>query len=601
MNKELRLGSTSKNKLDGGLCLYEPSSISINQSPYGGFLNMCLDDGGQLTKRQGQKLVYQTSLGDGAINGMYADYKGLTIIAHGTKLYSQKANEQPVEIFSSINNAKTFMFAYSSTLYIINGGKYLKFDGTTVSYVVPYVPRVSFNRKPDGSNSAIDESWNMIGRGFKDSFNADGTAKTYKLSMQGLDVDVVTSNIGGTEGNGFTVDRAKGEVTFTTPPPTGTNNLEIIGYKTFNKLSDSVLNCTFACEFSNRMFFGGNKDLPNSYFAGGLSSGNDATYFPQKYQYQIRGTDKAITGFKVHYNKLVVFKEDLCCTVESSLGLDNTASFPIEFLNTDIGCDIPDSIQLINNNIVFSNTTGGVYMIISTQIPGEKSILPVSLNINGSVDTPGLLQENISDLKKASSIDYGYKYYLCINDKCYVWDYKDNFDIGNPRNLRWLLYDNINAHTFGIKGTELFYGDRNTGVLKCFTNILNDFGQPINSIWSTKLMDFSFPDMLKTINYIWYTCKANSLSTVTMNFLNDRGDSLATQVIATKDINIFAWDTFKWDNHSWKIQLFSPTIKRKVKVKKVKYFQIEFRNNVFNENLSIISLVIDYLLVRKVK
>ena len=601
MNKELRLGSTSKNKLDGGLCLNEPSSIGINQSPYGGLLNMCLDDGGQLTKRQGQKFVYSTSLGEGAITGLYADYKGLTIFSHGTKLYSQLRSEQPLEIADNLSNAKTCMFTYSSILYIVNNGKYFQYDGIEVKEVDPYVPRVSMNRKPDGSNSEVDESWNMIGRGFKDSFNADGITKVYTLSMKGLDTDKVTCNLNGTEGNGFTVDRTNGIVTFTTAPVKGTNNLEIIGYKTFPKLADNVLKCTFACEFSNRMFLSGNSDLPNYYFASGLSSSVDATYFPQKYQYAIRGSDKDITGFKVHYNKLVVFKEDLTCTVTSALGLDNTASFPIEYLNTDVGCDIKDSIQLVNNNIVFANTSGGIYIIVSTQIPGEKSVLPVSLNINGSIDTPGLLQEDLESLKNATSVDYGYKYYLCVNDKCYVWDYKDNFSINNPSNLRWLYYDNINAAIFSIRRNNIVYADRTTGLLKEFSNAYNDFGEPINSIWATKLLDFGFPDWLKTINYIWYTCRANSSSSITINFLNDNGEKLATQIIPSSSTKSFNWGNFSWNNFTWATQIFSPTIKLKAKIKKVKYFQMEFSNNIFNENLSIINLVIDYLLVRKVK
>lgn len=598
---ELRLGSTSKTQLDGGLCLYEESSIGLNQSPYGGLLNMCLDDGGMPTKRPGQRYLYQTSLGEGGINGLYADYKGYTVIAHGTKLYKQRGTEQPTEIYSELANAKAFMFIYNGILYLLNGSQYIQFDGTTVKSVSPYKPRVSMNRKPDGSTSEVDESWNMLGRGFRNTFNGDGTTKIYKLSLTALDVDAVISNVGGTEGNGFTVDRTTGTVTFNTAPPQGTNNVEITAYKTFPKLAENILKCKFGVEFSNRMFLGGNEDLPNYYFAAGLTDGIDASYFPQKYQYAIRGGDKAVTGFKVHYNKLVVFKEDLTCTVEASTGLDNTASFPISYLNTDIGCDIPDSIQLVNNNIVFANTYYGVCIIVSTVVQGEKSILPVSLNINGSYGRPGLLNEDINELKKATSADFGYKYYLCVRDKCYVWDYKDNFNINNPRALRWFYYDNVNANCFGIRNNELLYGHREKGVICAFTNVLNDFGNPINGVWKSKLIDFGYPDWLKTINYIWYTCKANSSSEVNINYYNDNGELLASVVVPSNKLKSFSWNNFSWNSFTWKVQIFAPTIRVKPRVKRVKYFQIELKNNKFNENLSIISLVIKYTMTKKVR
>lgn len=598
---ELRLGSSSKIQLDGGLCLYEESSIGLNQSPYGGLLNMCLDDGGMPIKRPGQRYLYENSLGDGGINGLYADYKGYSIIAHNTKLYKQRGAEQPSEIYSGLDNSKAFMFVYNGILYLLNGSQYIQYDGITVKNVEPYKPRVSMNRKPDGSSSQVDESWNMLGRGFRNTFNGDGTTKVYKLSLIGLDSDIVSSNVGGSEGNGFVVDRQSGTITFDTAPPQGTNNVEITAYKSFVDLASNILKCKFGVEFSNRIFLGGNGNLPNYYFASGVTDQVDASYFPQKYQYAIRGGDKAVTGFKVHYNKLIVFKEDLTCTVEAATGLDNTASFPIEYLNTDVGCDIPDSIQLINNNVVFANTYGGVYVIVSTMVPGEKSIQPVSLNINGSYGRPGLLDEDIIELKKATSIDFGYKYYLCVRDKCYVWDYKDNFSINTPKNLRWFIYDNINANCFGVRNNELIYGHRNTGMICTFTNVLNDFGKPINGLWKSKLIDFGYPDWLKTINYIWYTCKANSSNEVNVNYYNDNGELLASVVVPGNKIKSFNWSNFNWSNLTWRVQIFAPTIRIKPRVKRIKYFQIEFKNNKYNENLSIISLVIKYTMTKKVR
>lgn len=600
-NKELRIGTSAKVQFNGGICYDDETIIDLNKSPYGGLLNMCLDDGGMPTKRMGQQYMCN-SYGDSGIKGLYADYKGETLFASGSNLYSIKENSVPVKIHSGLSGNEVFMFAYNAVLYILDGVNFYLYDGNVVKVVEAYIPRVTMNRKPDGSNSSIDESWNMIGNKFKDSFNGDGTSKVYKLSLSPLDSGTeVICMVDNLKVTSFTVNHTKGEITFSTAPSSGSNNVVITAVKTFKGLSDNILKCKFGIEFSNRMFLGGNENLPNFYFAGGLNDNNDASYFPQKYQYSIKGSDKAVTGFKVHYNKLVVFKEDMTCTVESSLGLDNTASFPINFLNTDVGCDIPNSIQLVNNNIVFANTYGGVHMIVSTDTVGEKAIIQISNNINGSYDKPGLLMEGVSELKKACSVDFGNKYYICVNGKCYVWDYKGTYNVNYPDKLKWFIYDNIYAYKFGIKNNTLFYGHKKKDVLCKFIDAKNDFGMPIKGVFKTKLIDFGYPDWLKNVSYIWYTCKANSASEVKINCFNENGTVVNSEIIPASELVSFGWDNFNWSKFNWKVQSFASTLRFKIKLKKIRYFQIEFMNDKPNENLSIINLVIRYNLARKVK
>lgn len=597
---ELRLGANSKYPLNGGLCLDQESSIALSQSPYGGLINMCCDDGGLPIKRWGQAYLYPNSLGDGGINGLYPDYKGYTIIAHGTKLYKQSGSNNPVEIYSSLTNSKTFFFVYNSMLYIKTSNQFLKYDGNTVTDVVPYIPTVSINRKPDGSQSTVNESWNLLGRGFKESFNGDGTTKVYKLSFQNLDSDTVLSTLGGTEGSGFTVDRVNGTVTFTTAPANGTNNVVITAYKNFAGNREQILNCTKAYEAYGRMFFYGNKDSKNSYWVMGISDSNDCSYFPQKYRYNLTKSDKELTVFVNHFGLLIGLTEDLTFKIEEST-FDNQASFPVKYLNTSIGCDMPDTMQLINNNPVWCNSYGGVYLLQSTLIEGEKDIKPLSSNINGTPERPGLLQESKSDLYNASSVDFGNKYYLCVKDKCYVWDYQQSFSIKEPKSLTWYLYTNINAGHFMIRDNTLMYGNRNNGTIAKFVNVPNDFGQPILGLWRSKLMDFGFTDYMKIISDIWLTTRANSSSSIAINYYNDQGQLLQSASIPASQLRSFSWANFSWDKFTWKVQIFSPTLRFRPKIKNVRYFQLELQNNTMNENLSIISLVINYALTKKVR
>lgn len=595
--QELRLGSGTKNPLNGGLCLNEETSLEIGQSPYDGLLNMCLDNGDTLTKRKGQSYLYLNSLGNNSINAVFSNYKGKTIIAYSNKIYTQIGSNEPILIYTGITDKKGTFFMYNETLYFKNDGSYVQYDGENVTEVKPYIPRISINKKPNGTGAIVDESWNMLGNGFKDSFNGDGTSINYKLTHNNIDDKDLTCVVNGVPVTDFTVDREKGTVTFSSPPSEGNNNVEITAYKSFPKLVENIIKCDKAIEFSNRIFITGNSNLPNYYFAGGLTDSIQANYFPQKFMYTIGGSDKAITGFKVHQNKLIVFKENMVCTVESSVGLDNTASFPIQFLNTEVGCDIPNSIQVLNNNIVFANTYGGVYVIASAYITGEKSVLPISNNINGDYVRNGLLQE--ANLKEAISVDHDFKYWLCVNDKAYVLDYREVLSTKNQKENRWFVFDNINANCFFIRDNELMYGCKNNGKIVKFVNSYSDFGKPIKSIWKSKLIDFGYPEWQKMLTEMWATFSNKSDAKIKLKCYSDNGTKIFEIDINTP--TFFSWEKFSWEKFSWKVELFDKTIKKKIRVKKISYFQLSFENNVLNEGLSIKNIVLNYRLIRRVK
>lgn len=601
--QELRLGSNTKTLLDGGISFDDETLISLNQSPY--MVNMCYDDGGLLVTRDGQANLYETSLGTTPINGVYADYKGKTVIAHGTKLYTQINNDNPIEIYNGLTDSgEAFFFIFNGILYMLNGFEYIQYDGVTVKNVEPYIPKVSINRKPDGTDSTVNESWNLLGSGFTDQFNGDGTATKYKLGFDNLDstpVKAKVDNIEIIEGSGLTVNRVTGEVVFTTAPSKGQNNVLITAYKSFLDNAANVLKCTKAIEFSNRIFITGNKDLPNYYWASGVNDQVDASYFPTKYKYAIRGSDKAVTNFIVFHNKLIVFKEDLTAVVEAGTGLDNTASFPISYLNTEIGCDIPNSIQLINNCPIFANTYGGIYAIVSTMIPDEKNIIPISFNVNGSPFRSGILQEDTNSLKKASSIDYGYKYHLCVDNKVYVLDYSKGFKLTKSKELTWLLYNNINAKQFFIRNNELMYINRDKGMIARFIPQFNDFGNAIHSSWKSKLMDFGYSDYIKKVKEIWLTTKANSNPNIRINYYTDKGELVDSILISGTKLKSFSWNDFSWKSFTWRVQVFPATIKLKINIRKIRYFQIELTGEKTNYPLSIVNLIIKYKLTKKVK
>ena len=605
---ELRMGTDSKIPLNGGLSLkYQESALTDMQSPK--IENMNADDRGSLIKRWGLTYLFATSLGATPINGVYDGvYKGNLMLHWGTSLYTQAGSSQPVLIYTGLANAKSFFFVFNSILYIMDGTNYIQFDGTTVKAVVPYIPTISITRKPDGTQSTVNESWNMLGNGFTDSFNGDNITKIYQLSLKGLDANTVTSNVGGTEGAGFTVDRTNGIVTFTTAPIVGIDSVKITAYKTQAGLALQIQNCTFAMECYGVMFVSGNPNMVNYYWASGVTLQIDASYFPQKRFYTLKGADKKITGFALHFGQLVIFKEDLIARVSAITDLSNNTSFAIDFVNNTIGCDMPYTIRTSMNDIVFCNTYGGVYILQKSLnlYTNDKTALPISGNINGIDLRPGLLQENITDLQNASSYVYHYKYYLCVGTHAYVWDFDISYysasNTGQTQyDLTWWYYTNVNAKQFFNINNILYFTDRNVGLISLFANRLNDYGLPINASWRSKLMDFQHPDWEKTVSYIWLTTRAGSGSAININYFDENESLINNTVIPANVTKSFSFSNFSFSNFTFGVQRFAPTIKDMPKLKKIVYFQIEITNSNFNENLSLISLVIKYILNKKVR
>lgn len=607
--KELRLGADANVRLDGGVSFkYVESQLNDNQSPY--MVNVNADDRGSLTKRLGQSNVYSPSLGVGGINGAFRRlFMGKNVFAWGTGLYTQSGTSAPVSIMSGLANAKGSFFSYNSLLYYINGTNFVQWDGIAAiaSNVVGYIPTITLGRPPAGGGTT-NEALNHLQPGFKDSFTADGTATAYKLSQAVLDATAVTALVNGVakvETTDFTVNRTTGVVTFTVAPTTGTaNNVVITAYKTIAGYSSRILNCTivetFGGENDTRVFLTGNSNYRNRLFRSGLS---DPTYWPDN-AFQNVGTDyEAIYGLAKHFDRLITLKEK-SLFFSTYLNTNGVITFPTAPLNSSVGCNITGSIQIIDNNVVFGNTENGLYMLVSTVVKDERVVRPISGNINGTALRPGLLSLLKTDLQNASSLDDGGKYWLCVGNVAYVWDYKLSpfINSGNlaqdEERLSWFPYTNINAACWINYDQQTYYGDRTNGNLVTFISNYNDFGQPINGVWRSKLFNFNLPDYLKTITEVWITTRSASYSSMTIKYINDNGDILDNTIVNTSS---FSFLSLVWSQFTWSVNKFSLTIRRKPKIKKVVYWQIEMSNNLLNQNLSILSLVIKYLTVRKVK
>ncbi|MCX8129780.1 MAG: hypothetical protein N3I35_06740 [Clostridia bacterium] len=591
----------------------DDSAISDGQTPYGA-KNYNLDDGGKPAKRKGLTYVYTSSLGSGQINGLYKDeYNGKKVFAWNTKLYTQIGTSAPVEIMSGLSNTKGYFYVFNDILYYKNGVDFVKVTSSHVASSAltgAYIPTLTVSTPPTGGGTT-NESRNLIQPGFKQKYNGDGSSTAYTIIYTLLDATTITATANGvakTEGVDFSVNRTTGILTFNVAPVSGTNNVEITAYKTFSGDADKIIKATRATLYGggtndSRIFICGNSEYPNVYWYTGLtgSTNYDATYYPEFNFNRIGSDNKAISNWSYLYSSLIALKEDgvYKITYSSSSG---SVTFPVSILNRQVGCDMPDSVQIIQDSPVFGNTVSGLHRIVPTYIESEKNVASISSLINGrGVTAPGLLDHDINDLQNCTSVDDGQKYYLIVGDVAYVWDYELSPFTGNQNNLIWYYYTGINANCWAFIQRVLYYGDRTNGYLVKFQDNKNDFGNAINAIWRSKLFDFNAPERLKDVTQIWLTTKALGGTALTINYFDENNTLVESAIVTASETNSYSWSKFSWSAFTWYVTKYAPVIRKRPKLKKIKYFQIEIQNNEVNQDLSIIKLVIEYLLKGKVK
>lgn len=591
----------------GGLHLSD-TEFDLGENETSNCLNMWYKDG-ILDKRWGQDFIDETEAPEANGWSIYKYlYNGFLIKHTGTKLYKQDPSTGAITaIFSGLSDAESRLFKYNGNVYLKQVGHYVQWDGTTASEVVPYIPNVILNRLPTGGGD-LDEGYNRLGAGFKNSFSGNGTT-TYTLTDSGLDATLVTAIVNGVakaETTDFTVNRTSGVVTFSVAPTTGTNNVVITAYKTDQDDIDSILNCLavkpFGGQNDNRLFFGNNGT--GFYYWTGISNlGVDPTYFPYD-NYNIVGlTDDNITGFNKQQNSLMVIKERevyaVDYTFDGTQGIFN--SYPVSDV---FGCDCPRTIQTVNNNTVWLSSEFGVCIIQSTNVGNQRNVFAVSRNIDNR-----LLAE--SNLTSASSIEFDGAYWLCVNDKVYLWDYfiAPYYDTGNPddnaKRLSWWYFDNINARSFASDVDALYYIKRDTGKTVAFYTKYDqgqffDFGLGYEGLYRypARLIGGGLYEFT-VVNGIIGVRSDRKTSYQVKYFTND--DVIGEVDTDPIEVGAFLWSSFNWSTFTWGVMPFLFLWPLRPALKNIQYFAVEFSNSEAGKSLNIISMQWQYQVKRLIR
>ena len=341
--------------------------------------------------------------------------------------------------------------------------------------------------------------------------------------------------------SGWSYDPQNGRVLFDVAPPVTdppTNNTVHITYELENAEAEKAISdCRYVSVYGGTgelcVVMAGAEEQPNAYFWSGNSSLKmDASYFPME-QVQLAGSsEERITGFGRQQDNLIVFKES--SVGKTTLGVQEIngrimIDLPYVPINASIGCNLPWSIQLVENNLVFANRNG-IYTVLDTTPANENNIVALSRKINGSAERPGYLVDIINtDEDVVCACDDGTHYYLTAGGHTWAW----NYELSGWKDPSWFLLTDTDAVALICEGNEIFHVD-GVGRVRSLHNIYDDYGEAMERVYRFPTMNFGSYDCRKNVNSVIVTLGAYEPEETEIWYLTDyetRKDLTNLQVV----------------------------------------------------------------------
>ena len=609
--------SMSYGNLAGGLNIFELDyRLKANESP--DMKNLVWKDG-CLNSRNGQVWVDKTDRTTG-LAAYDAMFHGAIFFHAGTSIFYIDPNASTPATTTLYTNASmtkrgTF-FLYDTKLYYKAPGVYVCITWTgstfTAADVTGYVPITYINCSP--SNGAGD-SYQPENRLSSDKtlwYNAESGVQDYYLPVEATSVTKVVVD-GVTLTSGWSYTAAQKKVHFDTAPPVTnppTNNTVQITYRLANTTAyNNIMDCPYAAVYggtgSLAIVMAGSLTQPNAYFWNGNNIAMDASYWPMT-QYQLAGdSSDPITGFGKQQSYLVIFKErTVGRTMMSSQYVTDggttydtdgrlTIDLPYIQINAKLGCDLPWSIQLIDNNLVWCNKEQGVHILKDSSSAYENNIVCISRKVNGSTTKDGLLYAvRRAEADVVCSCDDTRKYWLVVDGEVWLWDYS----LSEYKDPSWFYFTNVRGRAFIVENEEVYHIDYKGRVLH-FQRVFADFagggdeGEPIDKVYQFSTQYFGSYDALKNVNSIIIASRSDTNGTTRLYYITDyekRQD--------LTDLKIRRWFLVPRNLHYRSLAGigFAEVFRRRPMCRRVIHFAMRLENNDLGEDLSVVSAQVFY-------
>jgi hypothetical protein len=397
----------------------------------------------------------------------------------------------------------------------------------------------------------------------------------------------------------WTADLEAGTVTFTTAPDPGNpqvNNTVKITYTKRNIAAmQAVLQCRYATvasggEAAQFIVLGGCDAQPDAVFW----NANDELaiqpwYFPMPCYNLIGSAGDPVTGFGKQYNETLVFSDRTVgkLTYDTQTAEDRAyPTFGYARVNAKIGCDLPWTIQQVENNVVFCNSYLGACIVLSSSAAYENNIRELSQKIRddgyaSDADINGLLRDIRESTTDVVSFDDDDRYWLCANGKVYCWDYS----VSTYAKPSWFYWT-------GITPTGLFRDDQHrvyhldtAGGVQAFLPINEDNGAAIEKMYQFPTLSFGSFARRKDVTDLLIAVRSDVASTATVRYDTDyyasRND--LTPIVVRPD---------ETDRSYLRNQVL--VAKRRPKCRHVRQFGLTLSNSNVGEDMTLVSLQVFY-------
>ena len=568
--------------MPGGLNIHDlPWQLAENQSPE--MKNMWWEDGA-LRTRPGQykQAEFQSEINASSQCAAYPHpYKGYYFFHIGTKMWAVNENwmgsiEVPYknELNSTVGeglpNHKGTFFLYDGKLYYKTRGAYVAIeevvDELEISSIVArtvetFVPTLLINADPNEKGAGdLYQPLNRLNQSYYVLYNADAgdyrfvtpldlTSVTeaeegkvmlvsevaildnrgeWKTLAHGVEYQIVSSG----RRNSISVifnDDYKGLIT-----EDGYNNVRIKCFsqtKESLRTLDSIHSCDIVTVYGGSgggscAVFAGCEEQPNAYFwSANTDVSMDPTYIPET-NYNLAGDfSDPITAFGQQQNQLVIFqKSRVGAAAFGTTEIDGRTSITMNYrtINPSIGCDVPGSVQLVENNLVFANKRHGVMLIRDTTSANENNLVPISINVEKASEDRGVLYDLKNTTAEPTSFDDGERYWLIANRHAWVWDYRLNNSVSNPANLSWFYFDNIQSPAcwFGAGSLYETYFINGSTV---YTFKKGNHGETFEASVALPVLNFGTYEVLKNVTKAIFAFDDSSEGTVEIEYKTDYG------------------------------------------------------------------------------
>lgn len=292
------------------------------------------------------------------------------------------------------------------------------------------------------------------------------------------------------------------------------------------------------------------------------SNVNDSSYFLENNFAYIGRDDELITALNKQDGYLVVFKEHELYALEYTYTTDTQNNalvyFPVTPISPYIGCDCPDTIQLIANRLTWLTSEGKVYTLYSENSYNERNVRELSNHIEKD-----LKKHSREDLLNAKSIDYESNYFIFVGNTAYIWNYDANpfYNYTSSeqaqKRLCWFKWDFPYPveYAYNVNGQLVVICKDNGGDSVRYQGYVLDYNSAtdegintddditVSTEYKSKLFNFGKPFSFKKIDRAFFEIETPTNGDFQIYFYTDDGEvdnpANLTSIYSNTNSNVF--------------------------------------------------------------